>query len=64
MSIPLTEMMHSWPQYADELLEDMELPALRSGGSWFTWAFKPMNIHELDTLHEERRANRQKGQRV
>ena len=51
--------MYSWPQATDELLEDMRLPSLRSGGHWFNWPFKVISITELDTLHDERSANRQ-----
>jgi dimethylaniline monooxygenase (N-oxide forming) len=51
--------LFSWPQAADELLEDMYLPTLRSGGSWFNWVFKVMDLKEIATLGEERRAIRQ-----
>ncbi|KAH8989242.1 FAD/NAD-P-binding domain-containing protein [Lactarius akahatsu] len=48
----------SWPQLADNLLEDMGLPARRSGGNWLTWPFKPMDIDHLAHLKEEREAKR------
>ncbi|KAJ7140329.1 FAD/NAD-P-binding domain-containing protein [Mycena crocata] len=51
----------TWPQHADELLEDMYLPSMRSGGNWFTWPFKVISINELATLHEEREVNRRKN---
>ncbi|KAJ6620258.1 FAD/NAD-P-binding domain-containing protein [Mycena sp. CBHHK59/15] len=51
----------TWPQHSDELLEDMYLPSMRSGGNWFTWPFKVISIDELATLHEEREANRRKN---
>ncbi|KAJ6569445.1 FAD/NAD-P-binding domain-containing protein [Mycena capillaripes] len=51
----------TWPQYSDELLEDMYLPSMRSGGNWFTWPFKIVSVNELSTLHEERDANRRKN---
>ncbi|KAI0832857.1 FAD/NAD(P)-binding domain-containing protein [Trametes gibbosa] len=43
-----------WPQYTDDLLEDMGLPILRSGGNAFTWPFRPVRSEELATLKEER----------
>ncbi|KAJ6532049.1 FAD/NAD-P-binding domain-containing protein [Mycena capillaripes] len=51
----------TWPQYTDELLEDMYLPSMRSGGNWVTWPFKVVDIKELATLHEEREGNRRKN---
>ncbi|KDQ09323.1 hypothetical protein BOTBODRAFT_148267 [Botryobasidium botryosum FD-172 SS1] len=48
----------SWPQLVDELLEDMDLPAMRSGGSWLTWPFKVNNISQIATVGEERRQKR------
>ncbi|KAI9442792.1 FAD/NAD-P-binding domain-containing protein [Lactarius psammicola] len=48
----------SWPQLADGLLEDMGLPAKRSGGNWLTWPFKPVDLDELAHLKEERDAQR------
>ncbi|KAJ7626831.1 FAD/NAD-P-binding domain-containing protein [Roridomyces roridus] len=50
----------SWPQYVDDLLGDMYLPSMRSGGNWLTWPFKVISSDELATLHEEREANRRK----
>jgi len=51
----------TWPQFSDELLEDMYLPSMRSGRNWFTWPFKVISINELATLHEERQVNRRKN---
>ncbi|KAF7336817.1 hypothetical protein MVEN_02117500 [Mycena venus] len=51
----------TWPQCADELLEDMYLPSMRSGGNWLKWPFQVVGIKELATLHEERAANRRKN---
>ncbi|KAJ7476126.1 FAD/NAD-P-binding domain-containing protein [Mycena latifolia] len=51
----------TWPQYTDELLEDMYLPSMRSGGNWLTWPFQVVDIKELATLHEERATNRRKN---
>lgn len=48
----------SWPQLADDLLEDMGLSATRSGGNWLTWIFKVVSIDELARLNEERDAKR------
>ncbi|KAF8266471.1 FAD/NAD-P-binding domain-containing protein [Lactarius quietus] len=49
----------TWPQLADDLLEDMGLPVQRSGGNWLTWPFKPVDIGaELGTLKEERDTKR------
>ncbi|KAF6749420.1 hypothetical protein DFP72DRAFT_819004 [Ephemerocybe angulata] len=45
-------------QAADEMLEDMYLPSMRSGGNWLTWLFKPISIDELGTLGEERSRKR------
>ncbi|TFK17634.1 FAD/NAD(P)-binding domain-containing protein [Coprinopsis marcescibilis] len=53
----------TWPQAADELLEDMYLPTQRSRGNWLTWPFKVIEIKELATLSDERRAMRM-GKRV
>ncbi|KAG6810296.1 hypothetical protein H0H92_012520 [Tricholoma furcatifolium] len=48
----------SWPQLMDELLEDMELPSMRSGGNWLTWPFKVIDLKEIANLGEERRLKR------
>ncbi|TDL22851.1 FAD/NAD-P-binding domain-containing protein [Rickenella mellea] len=48
----------SWPQAMDELLEDMSLPSMRSGGNWFTFPFKVISVNELKTLGAERAAKR------
>ncbi|KAF8802218.1 FAD/NAD(P)-binding domain-containing protein [Phlegmacium glaucopus] len=51
----------TWPQAADELLEDMQLPTLRSGGNWYNWLFKVIDLKEISTLGEERQARRIKS---
>lgn len=48
----------SWPQAVDELLEDMYLPSMRSGGNWLTWPFKVIDLKEIVNLGEERRLKR------
>ncbi|KAH7908576.1 FAD/NAD-P-binding domain-containing protein [Hygrophoropsis aurantiaca] len=48
----------NWPQAADELLEDMGLRTMRSGGNWLTWPFKVVDLGEIATLGEERKAKR------
>ncbi|KAJ3512117.1 hypothetical protein NLJ89_g3713 [Agrocybe chaxingu] len=48
----------TWPQAADELLEDMYLPSMRSGGNWINWVFKVINPKEIANLTEERRVKR------
>jgi hypothetical protein len=45
----------AWPQAVDQLLEDMYLPNLRSGGNWFNWIFKVIDIGEIANLTAERR---------
>ncbi|PPQ89970.1 hypothetical protein CVT25_009610 [Psilocybe cyanescens] len=50
----------TWPQAADELLEDMYVPNMRSGGNWFTWPFRVIDLKEIATLREERKAIREK----
>lgn len=52
-----------WAQATDQLLEDMYLPSMRSGGNWLTWPFKVVSISELATLGEERRVKRQEEER-
>ena len=47
-------------QAADELLEDMHLPSMRSGGNWLTWPFRVIDLKELASLSEERRILRQR----
>lgn len=49
----------SWPQAMDELLEDMGVPIMRSGGNWLTWPFKIITPAEIKNLGEERRAKRE-----
>ncbi|KAJ6508496.1 FAD/NAD-P-binding domain-containing protein [Mycena sanguinolenta] len=48
----------AWPQYTDQLLEEMGLASMRSGGNIFTWPFKVISIKEIATLAEERRGKR------
>ncbi|TFK38927.1 FAD/NAD-P-binding domain-containing protein [Crucibulum laeve] len=48
----------SWPQAMDQLLEDMYLPSMRSGGNWLTWPFQVIDLKEIATLGEERRVRR------
>ncbi|EGN94619.1 hypothetical protein SERLA73DRAFT_77381 [Serpula lacrymans var. lacrymans S7.3] len=43
-----------YAQASDDLLEDMGLPILRSGGNWFTWPFIPISSKEIKALGEER----------
>ncbi|PIL37555.1 hypothetical protein GSI_01249 [Ganoderma sinense ZZ0214-1] len=47
-----------WPQVADDMLEDMGLGVMRSGGSWLTWPFRLVRVGELAGLKEERDARR------
>lgn len=49
----------SWPQYTDELLEDMGLDSERSGGNWLTWPFKVIDVSEIEHLSEERKRKRE-----
>ncbi|KAI0319689.1 hypothetical protein OF83DRAFT_1054520 [Amylostereum chailletii] len=48
----------TWPQVADEMLEDMGLRSGRSGGGWLTWAFKVISVDEIGRLREERAERR------
>ncbi|KAI0056612.1 FAD/NAD-P-binding domain-containing protein [Artomyces pyxidatus] len=48
----------TWPQTVDDLLEDLELPSMRSGGNWLTWWSKPVNMKEISMLKEERDTRR------
>ena len=45
---------HSWPQFVDDLLEDMGVRAMRSGGNWLSWPFKVVDLDEISTLKAER----------
>ncbi|KAH9899418.1 FAD/NAD-P-binding domain-containing protein [Cubamyces lactineus] len=47
-----------WPQYTDDLLEDMGLRVLRSGGNAVTWPFKVIDLDEIKDLKQERDARR------
>ncbi|KAF8469817.1 FAD/NAD-P-binding domain-containing protein [Russula ochroleuca] len=44
----------TWPQVVDDLLEDMGVRAMRSGGSWASWPFKAINLDEISNLKAER----------
>ncbi|KAE9394841.1 hypothetical protein BT96DRAFT_923262 [Gymnopus androsaceus JB14] len=46
----------TWPQAMDDLLRDMGLKTGRSGGNWLTWPFRVIQLNEIATLGEERRA--------
>ncbi|KAF9559738.1 FAD/NAD(P)-binding domain-containing protein [Agrocybe pediades] len=48
----------TWPQAADELLEDMHLPIMRSGGNWLTWPFRTIDMREILNLSQERKVLR------
>ncbi|KAF8171963.1 FAD/NAD-P-binding domain-containing protein [Mycena galopus ATCC 62051] len=48
----------TWPQYTDQLLEQMGLRSMRSGGNWLTWPFKVIDVKEIATLADERREKR------
>ncbi|KAJ6462046.1 FAD/NAD-P-binding domain-containing protein [Mycena vitilis] len=48
----------TWPQYTDQLLEEMGLRSMRSGGNWFTWPFKVIDLKEISTLAKEREERR------
>jgi dimethylaniline monooxygenase (N-oxide forming) len=45
---------HSWPQFIDDLLEDMGVRAMRSGGNSLNWPFKVIDLDEISTLKAER----------
>ncbi|KAJ7067183.1 FAD/NAD-P-binding domain-containing protein [Mycena amicta] len=51
----------NWPQFCDELLEDMGLPSMRSGRNWLTWAVGVVKVSELERLHAERAEMRRKN---
>ncbi|KAI1795061.1 FAD/NAD(P)-binding domain-containing protein [Ganoderma leucocontextum] len=48
----------TWPQHVDDLLEDMGLRVMRSGGNWLTWPFKVIDLSEIATLKAERDGKR------
>ncbi|KAI0312356.1 FAD/NAD-P-binding domain-containing protein [Amylostereum chailletii] len=48
----------TWPQVVDELLNDIGVKSMRSGGNWLTWPFKIVSVAELANVKEERDANR------
>ena len=47
-------MLTVWPQVVDDLLEDMGVRAMRSGGSWLSWPFKVVDLDEISNLKAER----------
>jgi len=51
----------SYPQLCDDLLEDMGLDIMRSGGNMLTWPFKIIDLKEIRDLHDERSARRTKS---
>ena len=51
-------LVDSWSQHVDDLLEDMGLPVMRSGGNVLTWPFKVVELSEIQNLKEERDARR------
>lgn len=53
-----------WPQVADDLLEDIGLKVMRSGGSWLTWPFRVVQIKEIAGLKEERDVRRARTERT
>ncbi|KAF7299668.1 FAD/NAD(P)-binding domain-containing protein [Mycena chlorophos] len=53
----------NWPQFTDDLLREMGLRTIRSGGNWFTWPFKTIDIDdELASLRDERAAKRSQAE--
>ncbi|KAJ3017760.1 hypothetical protein NUW54_g508 [Trametes sanguinea] len=48
----------TWPQHVDDLLEDMGLPVMRSGGNGLTWPFQVVDLKEIEHLKGERDAKR------
>ena len=50
---------YRWPQHVDDLLEDMGLRVMRSGGNWLTWPFQVVSLREIATLKDERDARRE-----
>ena len=51
---------YRWPQHVDDLLEDMGLPIMRSGGNALTWPFKTIDLDEIKNLKIERDERRAK----
>ncbi|KAF9034318.1 hypothetical protein BJ165DRAFT_1512908 [Panaeolus papilionaceus] len=49
----------TWPQAADQLLDDMYVRSGRSGGNWLNWAIKVIDLNEISTLTAERRQLRE-----
>jgi len=46
----------NYPQLCDDLLEDLGLDIMRSGGNALTWPFKAIDLKEIKDLREERSA--------
>jgi len=59
-SCSCTLVNQTWPQFCDDLYEDMDLPIQleRIGGSWYNWMFQVVKMDELKYLTEERRVKR------
>lgn len=60
--LPFSEdpFRNSYPQLCDDLLEDMDLATMRSGGNMLTWPLKIVDLKEIKDLHEERYVKRSK----
>ncbi|KAI0658609.1 FAD/NAD(P)-binding domain-containing protein [Cubamyces menziesii] len=54
----------TWPQHVDDLLDDLGLPNMRSGGNGLTWPFKVVDLKEIQSLKEERDAKRARKQNL
>jgi hypothetical protein len=52
----------TWPQFVDDLLEDMGVRAMRSGGNWLSWPFKVVELDEISTLKVERDIINRRGE--
>ncbi|KAH9853083.1 FAD/NAD-P-binding domain-containing protein [Lenzites betulinus] len=44
----------TWPQHVDDMLEDMGLPVMRSGGNALTWPIQVIDSKEIQHLKQER----------
>ncbi|PPQ71555.1 hypothetical protein CVT24_006436 [Panaeolus cyanescens] len=51
----------TWPQAADQLLDDMYVRSGRSGGNWLNWTIKVIDLSEISTLTQERKDNRERA---
>ncbi|KAJ7453151.1 hypothetical protein FB451DRAFT_1520295 [Mycena latifolia] len=52
------DALANWPRFTDTLMEDMGLRSQRSGRMWGLWMFQTIDVGELGTVGEERRAKR------